>query len=535
MSKKKHSDKASHSASAVQKANPFYKYVYLFISAVVFIIYAQTLKYDFVYLDDDLIIVDNYNKISSVSNIPASFTSQYGFSQGTPYYRPVTNISFIIDAQFGGKEPFIYHLSNIIYNILASCLLYYFLFRLGFTKGLSLFLALIFAVHPVLTNSVVWIVGRNDMLAAIFTLTSFIWLLKYLEDGSTRSLVLHSAAYLAAVFSKEVALVFPFIAAYYLFIQQREKSLKLSWSKILAAWIVPVIISQLLRVIFIPPAKNVTYGIPALIENIRALPEVLGKIIIPVDLAVLPTFTVLKTFIGSVLLLVILLLPFIVRKIEKKKYYFGITWYLAFIIPGLFILYSDQAEKFQYLDTRIYLPIIGILISFGVVLQSVKVNFVYRKEILAGAALIILFSALTIFQSAKYKNAITFAQSAVVSNPERAFFYQKLADYYFTQADYSNAIVYLKKTIEKSPGNYLHYKNLALSYYSTNNLHDAKFYLEKANSINLRDFDVLKALMRVNYELGQYKESLKYADILSSLGAKIDPGLYNDLKKLASE
>jgi protein O-mannosyl-transferase len=531
--------KLSHkkiNSSTTQSENPkLLKYPYLIILILILIVYVQTLRFDFVYLDDDLIILDNYDKISSLSNIVNTFSTQYGFNQGTPYYRPVTNLSFIIDAQFSGKSPVSYHLSNLIFNFITSSLLFLLLCRLNVKKGIALFLSLIFAVHPLLTNAVVWIVGRNDMLAGLFCTLSFIYFLKYIGANKNKYLYLHSLFYLIAIFSKEVSIVLPLICAHYLYWLSAKRSDKSTWSKLVLSWILPSLLSQVLRVLFIPPVQNVTYGLPALIMNIRAVPELFTKIFIPVYIAVLPTFTDIRTLVGSIILIVYLALPFMFRSIDKKKYYFGAVWFLVFTLPGLFIVYSDQKEKFEYLDSRAYLPMIGILISLAAVLYSSGFDILKRKHLAVGIGVICLISVLTFVQSKKYENAVMFAQSAVDSNPQRAFFYEKLADYYYTNQDYPKAIIYLSKTIEKSPGNFIHYKNLSLAFAHTKQIPKAIQTLEKAYTLNPNDFEVIQALIRLNYETGQYDQSLKYADKVIENGGEIDHKLYQDLKDLASK
>jgi hypothetical protein len=509
------------------------KYPYLVILALVLIVYVQTLKFDFVYLDDDLIILDNYEKICSLSNIVNSFTMEYGFNQGTPYYRPVTNISFIIDAQFSGKSPVFYHLSNLVFNFLTASFLFALFLRLNFRKELSLLLALIFAVHPMLTNAVVWIVGRNDMLAGLFSVLSFIYFLKYIKEYKNKDLYLHSLFYLIAVFSKEVSLILPLVCAHYLFWLERKSSNKAVWVKLAVFWIIPVAFSQILKTAFIPSAQNVTYGLLAIIANIRTVPEIFAKIFIPLNIAVLPTFTDTWTIIGLIILILFLALPFIIKGIDLKKYYFGVTWLILFTLPGLFIIYSDQKEKFEYLDCRFYLPMIGILISLGEVFSAKGFNIHKNKQLAISIGIICLFSVLTFIQSKKYENAIVFAQNAIESNPERAFFYEKLADYYFTKQDFPKAIIYLTKTIEKSPGNHIHYKNLSLAYAYTKQYSKAIENLEKAYNLYPQDFEVLQTLIRLNYETGRYDLSLKYADKVVEFGGEIDTTLYKDIKELS--
>lgn len=508
----------------------FVKHPFLIIFILILIVYAQVISFDFVYLDDDLIILDNHDKIASLSNIKDAFTSEYGFSQGTPYYRPVVNISFIIDSQFSGRSPVFYHISNIIFHFLSTCFLFVLLVELGLKKQISLFLALLFAVHPLLTNAVDWIVGRNDILAGLFSILSLIYLLRFLNKEKLKYLYLHILYFLIALFTKEVSLVLPFIFLIYIFLFRKEKLKKVYVTRFLFAWLIPVFIFLILRYIFIPPVENVTYGLPALLKNIHVIPEILYKIFIPVNISVLPTFSLLKTIIGLALLLILAVIPLFFKQINKKKYYFGCIWFLAFILPGLLILYADQESKFEYLDSRVYIPIIGILILIGELLTAGRFNLNVKKYFGIGIVIIVIMAFLTFNQSKKYKNAVTFAESAVLSNPEKSFFYHKLADYYFTTKDLPRAIKYMKIAISKDPHNLSYYKNLALAYARLNEYNEAISTVKDALQLKPDDPELIKGLYLLNFRKGDYNEALKYADLYISLGGKIDEKTYQELK-----
>ena len=149
---------------------------YFWIAVVGFLLYARTVLFKFVYLDDNSLILDNFFFIRRLSNIAAAFRNDVFISSSfaDAYYRPLLTTSFILDAQLSGQSPVLYHLSNIIYHIIASMLVYKLFKTLKIKKDTSLILALVFVVHPVLTQAVAWIPGRNDSLLTIFFISSFL-------------------------------------------------------------------------------------------------------------------------------------------------------------------------------------------------------------------------------------------------------------------------------------------------------------------------------------------------------------------------
>lgn len=493
--------------------------------------YLQVVGFDFVYLDDDLIILDNHQKISSLQNIPAAFSSQYGFNQGSPYYRPLVTLSFIFDAQLSKKSPTIYHITNLLFHFVAAIILFKIFLLLNFPRITSLFTTLIFTVHPLLTNAVVWIVGRNDLIVGIFCLASFLFFIQYINGRQSKYLVFHFITFLLGMFSKETAIILPLICLTYLYLFSRADLNYKFTAKFFVGWFGLGLLYYIIRSNVVVDTKNLIFGIPALIENISSIPDVLSKIFFPFNISVLPTFSMLRVILGLIFLVTLFVIPFVIRDISKKMYLFGLFWFFALIIPGLFILYSNQSERFSYLDTRAYLPFIGILISINSLFIK-KLTIPISSLITRLLPVIILLGVLTFFQSKKYENAIVFAQSAVESNPEKAFFYQKLADYYFSQNQFDKAVIYLEKTIEKSPNSHQHHKNLALAYYSLGNQSKALESLESSFRLQPRDFEVLSALIKINYQLNQFDRSLYYADKVIEFGGSVDSVLYNDLKSL---
>ena len=156
---------------------------------VIFLLYGRALNYRYVKLDDASLIVDNYESgfFKNTGNIPQIFRQSCfeipnHYTDKKSYYRPLLILSFMLDAQVDGAMPGMFHFMNLIYHILATLLLFFFLRKLGMNEATALALSLIFAVHPINVHAVCWVPGRNDILLAIFTLLSFSSLLVYYKD-----------------------------------------------------------------------------------------------------------------------------------------------------------------------------------------------------------------------------------------------------------------------------------------------------------------------------------------------------------------
>ncbi|MCK5421977.1 MAG: glycosyltransferase family 39 protein, partial [Deltaproteobacteria bacterium] len=169
------------------------------------VIYINSLHNQFVF-DDIPLILDNPS-IRSLEKIPLRIAS--GIDK-IPY-RPLRSITYAVDYQFSGLNPLGYHISNIILHILTSLLIYLTISALSGNSRIAFFAALLFAVHPVHTDSVAYISGRRDILSTLFYILGFYLFLESRKKKKSKLLILSLAAYLLAIASKEMAVTLPAI------------------------------------------------------------------------------------------------------------------------------------------------------------------------------------------------------------------------------------------------------------------------------------------------------------------------------------
>ena len=121
--------------------------------------FINTFQNEFVY-DDIKVIVEDIN-IRNWKNLP------HILAEG----RPIKTITFMVDYKLWGFSPFGYHLTNLILHILCSISLYLLLTMIFGNYRVPLFTGLLFAVHPVHTESVTAIAKRKDIIDMLL----FIW------------------------------------------------------------------------------------------------------------------------------------------------------------------------------------------------------------------------------------------------------------------------------------------------------------------------------------------------------------------------
>ena len=134
-------------------------------------IYWNSLQGNFIW-DDRGLILENTSYLAEWKNLYSSFTRP--FFGTTPFYRPLLLVSFILDYQLWGLNPFGFHLSNVLLHALNGCMVYLLAFLLYKRRIVAFTAGVLFTVHPIQTEAVAWISGRNDVLLTFFSLITII-------------------------------------------------------------------------------------------------------------------------------------------------------------------------------------------------------------------------------------------------------------------------------------------------------------------------------------------------------------------------
>jgi hypothetical protein len=140
--------------------------------------YGWSVSFDVTGIDDSNLFAYRQQWLQSWTSIPEAFHTGYWHNSGVfpdeDYYRPLVTLTFIADAIIGRGSLVVPHVTNVLIHCAVAFMLFVFLQQLGTPKRTALILALLFAAHPLASNAVSWIPGRNDSLCALFLLLSFI-------------------------------------------------------------------------------------------------------------------------------------------------------------------------------------------------------------------------------------------------------------------------------------------------------------------------------------------------------------------------
>lgn len=490
----------------------------LILLTITTIVYFKSLFLDYTRLDDTIFIVENSHYNADIKNIGVSF--QRGLFNPTKdaYYRPIFLVDFIIESKFFGTAPAGYHFTNLLFHLISVSLLYLLLkkFRLSHTD--TFLLTLIFAVHPVLTQAVVWIPGRNDMLLMIFFLSGFLMLLKYLESQSYLALLSHTMLFLIAMFTKETAVIIPLIMIGFVLFY-----FKIPWKKMIfpaICWTGAVLIWFIVRSQatlsgnWATPASMIMTGI----SRLGVIIQYLGKIFLPVNLSVFPEYEDITMIWGIIALGVFIGLIIYSKAYKMLMTYLGLFWFLVFLVPVLIVPKSLNDQVFEH---RLYLPLVGILLMISQVFPFTgKISEKHKTIIISVIA--IIFSSQSFYRTDYFKDPVTFWTRAVEGSPHSAYAHTllgtKVADTiqrealfrkaYKLNPDLKNLNYYIGKVLferkDKDSAKYFIQRELR-----TNSIPDAWFLLAQI-SFEENSFDSAAMCLEKVIELDPYNSQANH-------------------------
>lgn len=442
------------------KSNLFF---FLLLTTIVFALYGKSINFDFTYHDDNSLILEKINFLSDIKNVPNLFTTSCFYSNNFQYYRPILNLSFLIETSIFGCNSKIYHLTNIILFILTLYLMYLFLSKLNLNQTILKFIILLISVDPIFTSTVVWIPARNDTLLAIFIFLSFIIFIKYLEKSNLRNLILYILFWTIALFTKETALLI--IVLFPLFIYCFDYKLnKKELIKNVLIFIPILIIYFYLRNISVQ-SFSIKYYFDnvflCLNNSIAGISTYLYKFFIPFYIPIMLydiNLTVGNIVLNVVLLIVVLFLYY--KKILNVKILlFSLVWFILGLITTFLL------QDYVYLNHRLILSLLGIiLLLVHIVYKIITKHKVIVKYLLV--LYIILFSYYYFYsfkQQNKYQNKYTYWINTYLDVPLYYGACYWISRLYFEQNKYDEAVNFLEKANEYGNNRYL--SDLALIYY----------------------------------------------------------------------
>ncbi len=401
------------------------QYPQLLLVAVVLLVYFPVFSFGFTELDDTIFIREFRAFNEDLNNIIVAFGRGLFDAVKDPYYRPLFSDMMILNYRFSGEMPGGYHFVNVLLHIASLLLLYRLFIKLGIKEIYCFLLSLLFAVHPVLSQAVAWIPGRNDTMLAVFVLLFFLNSISYASSGKLVDLLLASLFLLMAFFTKETA-VFAAPAVFVLLVLY--KGIKVQDRNMYpqyAVWLLCFGIWYAARSAATIQSSGIgsAQAFSDLLHRLPVVLQYLGKILLPFNLSVFPTQQDTVMYFGIVAHITLVTLVLLNKKANKKAIIGAGATFLLFLMPALLVPDDLNRQTFEH---RLYLPIIGVLLILP---QTLLFNSTLTdKQItVIVVAICVLFAGINYKHQRNFESPIAFWSQAAATSPNSPYALMMLA------------------------------------------------------------------------------------------------------------
>ncbi len=457
-------------------------HLFFIIAGLGIIVYANSLQNEFVWDDDYLILYNTSVQEPSLSSVGRIFThsqEKYG-REITNLYRPIQQLSYMLDFAIWGFEAVGFHLTNLLLHVGVSFLLFRMLDRLSGDQLASLLGTLIYMVHPLNTEAVSYISGRADPLAALFALLALHFYVAHRAahtSGETvRRIALSSVCFALAVLSRESALVLPALLLLYesAFVGKepwKTRVLRFAphFSLAIAYGVLRLTVLRFEGTVAHVPEDVGLYE--RTLTFFRVFAGYLRLMFAPLDLHMERTMVYSRSLleprvlVSAAMLAVFVAATLLLRK-RRKVLYFGLGWFLVALFPLSNVPFTLNAAMAEH---WLYLPFMGIAAAAGALLVSAG-RTLFRKPAARAALTLVLtgtmvlyFSILTAFQNRIWHdNEILFRHT--LQYGETPYLRYNLANTHRETGRLFQAARDYKRVLEMDPSYYKAHFHLGLTY-----------------------------------------------------------------------
>jgi tetratricopeptide (TPR) repeat protein len=424
----------------------------------------------------------------------------YGSENINNFYRPMQELSNMIDFALWGLNPTGFHLTNTVLHAAVGMLVFLLILRLTGDLLASVVGSLFYAVHPVHTEAVAYIAGRADPLYSVFMLISLLLFIKYVNSTGKNPVVyfLSIFFFVVSLLAKEMVFTLPIILFFYMFYFLRHTEKQNLYEKYKWTWLPYGIIvgiygflrATVLSFSDIAPASafNKIPFVLRILTFFRTIVTYFSLLIMPVDLHMERTISITRNvFEPSALFALLLVLAIFwaiywTYKKNLRLISFSIVWFFVFLLPvsNIVPINSFLAEHWIYMASVGIFLILGSFVSF--VWQKIPrgARSLHIAFLCAVIVPLILYARGTVLRNKDWHNEISFFNSTLKYHPKNARLYLNLGNTYYEKKQIDKAIEQYKKAIEINKKYAVAYGNIGSAYLNKRMPKKAEEYLKKA-------------------------------------------------------
>jgi len=497
--------------------------------------------------DDFHHIKENIN-IRKIDNIKVFFKDASTFSRNpqTKMYRPLLMSTHAINYQMGlminrdGYNVVPYHVTNFLFHLLTSLAIFFsarwiFTYRVRISDVsptlIGAFAALLFGLHTINTETIVYLSSRSSVMAAMFTFWAFYLYLKASAHERTLFVPLLFSTFLfgCGLLSKEITITLPAMLVYYEYlINYGDRDLRKLLNNLLVR-ISPYAVVSLgylyLRHIMLSEnlikhalAKGGTAAAPNFTAQLATQSKVwiyyIREWLWPTSLSIDKPFAVSRGFgepavIISVLLLITMFTMVIRGRHRVPLVTFGILWFFTALLPTSVFRLNVVMN-----DHRMYLPGLGATLAFTYI--AAKLYSHYREiggkrlEVFTVIALatLLLMGLGTFKRNMAFSTEETMWKDVILKDKKSVRGYNNLGIYYEQHGEWDKALAHYQQTIKLAPMFPNPYINIGNVYHKKKEYEKAEQWMKRAIQLDPRSALANYNLGNILREAGKTEEAV---------------------------
>jgi hypothetical protein len=454
-------------------------WAYLFLAAMVFIVYGQVYKHKFIGVDDPDYVTENtqVQKGLSKESIGWAFKTFHASN-----WHPLTWLSLMADYQLFGLNAGGFHITNVLLHTANTLLLFLILKQMTGAFYCSCFTALLFAIHPLHVESVAWVAERKDVLSTLFWLLTMWAYIGYVRHSGTIPYLVVILFFALGLTAKPMLVTLPFVLLlldyWPLMRLRKEKAGKLILEKI------PLLaLSAVSAAVTIIAQRS-----GGAVISIKALPAEwrISNAIVSYTVYILKTFVPVKlgafypnmspppltaTVVSALLLIGITIAVIAMRK-QREYLVTGWLWYLGTLVPVIGIM---QVGAQAYADRYTYVPLTGLFIIAAWLVPDLLAKWRHKKIIIAAGAcaVIIPMTIISVKQVRQWQDTITLFEHTLAVTKNNCVAHNALANAYGIEGQLDKCVYHSEEALRIFPGYTQAHYNLAMGYYYKGRLREA--------------------------------------------------------------
>jgi protein O-mannosyl-transferase len=511
------------------------------------VLYSGALSFEFVW--DDWPQIANNPILRSWSNLPKAFTSDLWFhvARHQVYYRPLFVAWSMVNYTLFGLRPWGWHLGAILLHVAAVLAVFWLARKLELEYWTAALAALIFALHPIHIEPVVWISAASDTMVTLFVALGFSCFLNGRNPREPRRFLSWSASLFlltCALFTKEMAVTFPALVGVYVLVFPGDKHStprhKAYRALIEAAPYAIVTLAYILirkhALLHSTGQFDPSHGTADMFKTLPLVVSVyVRKLLVPIGLTGLyytpyVTSQVISQFVLPLCALgaAVVLIWQWNRRENNSIVAFCAFWFVIGLAPALYLRNFGNGDFVR--DRYVCLPSVGFAILLAMACRQLPSIGKWKASVVQATAVLLLcivYAGASLSQQVYWDNNLLVLMRGQSLYPGNPLTMAWLASEYSQRGAHERAIALARETVTEHPEYAYGSLALAEAYIRAGRFDEGREWLQKVNPEYVQSETGMASFAGLYGRIGDFDKAFALCDQILQKEPNLYSAVYN--------